>query len=706
MLIFAERAAIAFVGERQHEGQRHVVESKRRRAGDRARHIGDAIVHDVVDDISRRRVRRRPRCLGASALIDGDVHDDGARLHRLDGVGGDQFWRCGAWYEHRGDHEIRPAAQRLDGIAGGKHGAHPGAELIRDPAQHVRIAVDDRHRRAHSRADQRCVAAGDTAAEDHDVRGRDAGDATEQHPAAAVFLFQATRADMRRHATRDLRHRRQQRERALGRRHRLVGDGDDARCDEIGGLLRVGRQMQIGEEDLPGFELLALRRERLLDLHDQLAARIDLIGGGHDFGPDRAVIGIAEAGTQPGARFDEDVVTVPGELAHRRGHQTHPIFAVHDFLRHTDQHFLRFRMSSTVPAPENRISDAQSLRLERPCGHYRAFVLAFAAIGRCLISAIGSRSLTYVSRSSEERHVSEDPYAVLGVKPEATQDEIRKAYRQLAKKLHPDLNPGDKQAEEKFKQVAAAYDILGDAEKRARFDRGEIDASGQERARERYYRDFHGPGAEEHTYSTSGGFADFMESEDILKEMFGRGGRTLRLRGQDVLYRLPVEFLEAVNGATKRITMPDGGTLDVVIPPGTRDHQILRLREKGGAGIGGAPPGDALVEIEVSPHKLFMRKDDDIHIELPISLPEAALGAKLDVPTPTGPVRMTVPKGANTGTVLRLRGKGVARAGGKAGDEYVTLKVVLPERPDPELEEFVQRWQAGQSQNPRQHLEA
>jgi DnaJ-class molecular chaperone len=302
--------------------------------------------------------------------------------------------------------------------------------------------------------------------------------------------------------------------------------------------------------------------------------------------------------------------------------------------------------------------------------------------------------------------VAEDPYSVLGVKREASQEEIRTAYRQLAKKLHPDLNPGDKKAEEKFKQVASAYDILGDADKRGRYDRGEIDGSGQERPRERYYRDFHGPGAEEHSYSSSGGFADYMESEDILKEMFGRGGRTIRLRGQDVLYRLPVEFLEAVIGATKRITMPDGGTLDVVIPEGTREGQVLRLRGKGGPGIGGGESGDALVEIEVAPHRFFTRKGDDIHVELPISLPEAVLGAKLDVPTPTGPVRMTVPKGANTGTVLRLRGKGVARSGGKAGDEYVTLKVVLPERPDPELEEFARSWQAGQSQNPRQHLEA
>ena len=307
--------------------------------------------------------------------------------------------------------------------------------------------------------------------------------------------------------------------------------------------------------------------------------------------------------------------------------------------------------------------------------------------------------------------VSDDPYAILGVKREATQDEIRSAYRALAKKLHPDLNPGDKTAEEKFKQVSAAYDLLGDAEKRARFDRGEIDASGAERPRERYYRDFHTAGAQDHPYTTTGGFSDFMENEDILSEILGRGGRggegrtRFRIRGEDVHYRLPVEFLEAVNGATKRITMPDGAALDVVIPPGTRDHQILRLREKGGPGIGGAPAGDALVEIEVRPHKLFTRTDDDIHIELPISLPEAVLGGKLDVPTPAGSVRMTVPKGASTGRVLRLKGRGVPRRDGSRGDEYVTLKVVLPDRLDPEIEEFARRWQAGQQHNPRRGLE-
>ena len=303
--------------------------------------------------------------------------------------------------------------------------------------------------------------------------------------------------------------------------------------------------------------------------------------------------------------------------------------------------------------------------------------------------------------------MSDDPYEVLGVKRDAAQDEIRAAYRKLAKKLHPDLNPGDKQAEEKFKQVSVAYDLLGGPEKRGRFDRGEIDASGAERPRERYYRDFHGADAGAHSYSTAGGFADFMENEDILSEILGRraGGARFRMPGHDVHYRLPVEFLEAVNGATKRITMPDNATLDVVIPPGTQDRQTLRLRGKGGAGIGDAPAGDALVEIEVRPHALFARKGDDIHVELPISLPEAVLGAKLDVPTPSGSVRMTVPKGSNTGTVLRLRGKGVARKGQPGGDEYVTLKVVLPDQPDAELEEFATRWKAGQSFDPRRKLE-
>jgi DnaJ-class molecular chaperone len=295
-----------------------------------------------------------------------------------------------------------------------------------------------------------------------------------------------------------------------------------------------------------------------------------------------------------------------------------------------------------------------------------------------------------------------DPYSVLGVKKDASQDEIQKAYRRLAKKLHPDLNPGNKQAEEQFKEVSAAYDLLGDADKRARFDRGEIDASGVERPQQRYYRDFAERGGS--PYSDDAGFADFAAGDDILSQIFGGGGRAnLRMRGSDVHYRLELDFLDAINGGKRQITLPDGSVLDVNIPPGTRDGQILRLRGKGRPGLGGGKPGDALVEIEVRPHRFFTRKADDIHVDLPISLSEAVLGGKVKAPTPSGPVTMTVPKWSNTGTVLRLRGKGVPRVDGSKGDEFVTLKVMLPEKPDPELEKFVTHWRG--SYSPRQAME-
>ena len=296
-----------------------------------------------------------------------------------------------------------------------------------------------------------------------------------------------------------------------------------------------------------------------------------------------------------------------------------------------------------------------------------------------------------------------DPYQTLGVKKDASQDEIQKAYRRLAKKLHPDLNPGNKQAEEQFKEVSQAYDLLGDADKRARFDRGEIDASGAERPRQRYYRDF-AEGAS--SYSTDSGFADFG-ADDFLSEIFGRQARgNVRMRGQDVHYRLSLGFLDAINGGKQQLTLPDGSVLDVTIPPGTRDGQVLRLRGKGRPGIGGGPAGDALIEIEVRPHHIFTRKGDDIHVELPISLREAVLGGKVSVPTPSGAVTMTVPKWSNTGTVLRLKGQGVPKRGGGRGDEYVALKVMLPERPDPELEKFVSQWAPVDARGPRQAMRA
>jgi DnaJ-class molecular chaperone len=300
-----------------------------------------------------------------------------------------------------------------------------------------------------------------------------------------------------------------------------------------------------------------------------------------------------------------------------------------------------------------------------------------------------------------------DPYTTLGVNKDATQADIQKAYRRLAKKLHPDLNPGDKTAEDKFKEVSVAYDLLNDPEKRARFDRGQIDASGNERPRQQYYRDFTDQGGWS-AYTSNAGFSDFGEyagTEDILSEIFGRTGRaSRRRRGQDVRYHLDLSLLDAVNGGKQSIVLPDGATLDVNIPPGMRDGQILRLKGKGRPAAGDGPPGDALIEISVQPHPYFTRKGDDIYLDLPISLKEAVLGGKVKVPTPSGTVTASVPKWSNTGRVLRLKGRGVARADGSKGDEYVTLKLVLPQKPDRALERFVAQWQPAED-SPRQSMD-
>jgi DnaJ-class molecular chaperone len=300
-----------------------------------------------------------------------------------------------------------------------------------------------------------------------------------------------------------------------------------------------------------------------------------------------------------------------------------------------------------------------------------------------------------------------DPYETLGVKKDASQADIQKTYRRLAKKLHPDLNPGNKKAEEEFKTISAAYDLLGDPDKRARFDRGEIDASGAER-QQRFYRDFSEAGGP-HVYTSDAGFADFGDTEDILSEFFGRRGRggrrEFRMRGQDVHYRLDVDFLDAINGAKKQLTL-DGQTLDVTIPPGTRDGQILRLRGKGRPGMGGGQSGDALIEIGVRPHPLFRREGDDIHIDLPVPLDDAVLGGKASVRTPTGTVTVTIPKWANTGAVLRLKGRGVPRPDGSRGDEYVTVKVMLPDKPDPELERAIAEWRDARRGDSRRRMEA
>jgi DnaJ-class molecular chaperone len=307
--------------------------------------------------------------------------------------------------------------------------------------------------------------------------------------------------------------------------------------------------------------------------------------------------------------------------------------------------------------------------------------------------------------------VARNPYTVLGVQPSASDEEIRAAFRKLAKRYHPDRNPDDKSAEEKFKELSAAFEILGDAERRKRFDRGEIDADGRERAT--YQRAWtggrDGPDGFQY-YGTGGGpgaGASFDDIGDIFADLFGaRAGRGPQgtMRGRDLRYRLEVDFLDAVRGETKRVTMPDGRVLDLTIPAGLQDGQTLRLKGQGEPGPAGGPAGDVYVEVKVKPHPVFRREGADIHIEAPITLKEAVLGGKVTVPTVSGDVMVTVPRWTSSGAVLRLKGRGAPVGKGVAGDQFVKLKIVLPEAPDAELEEFIRAWKAGERQSARKRF--
>jgi DnaJ-class molecular chaperone len=308
-----------------------------------------------------------------------------------------------------------------------------------------------------------------------------------------------------------------------------------------------------------------------------------------------------------------------------------------------------------------------------------------------------------------------DPYQTLGVARGADAAALKRAYRKLAKKLHPDVNPGNAKIEQRFKEVSQAYGILGDAKKRAQFDRGEIDASGQQTG--------WGGGGRQGGWGGGGvrgggggarhrpfDFGADLNVEDIVSELFGgrsrgrgRGrARAGRQRGADVSYTAPIGFLDAATGAKKRIRLSDGKVLEMKIPAGTEDRQTLRLKGQGMPGEGGGAAGDAYVEVHIEPHSYFTRKDSDIHLELPVTLPEAVLGATVQVPTVHGKVSMKIPPGSNTGATLRLKGKGTLdRKSGTKGDQYVKLKVALPDKPDAELKDFIERWAKDHDYDPR-----
>ncbi|MDX6752003.1 DnaJ C-terminal domain-containing protein [Geminicoccaceae bacterium 1502E] len=300
--------------------------------------------------------------------------------------------------------------------------------------------------------------------------------------------------------------------------------------------------------------------------------------------------------------------------------------------------------------------------------------------------------------------MSRSLYDTLGVGRQASEQEITRAYRKLAKTCHPDLHPGDKTAEDKFRRITAAYDVLRDKTSRARYDRGEIDEEGRERGPAGGYWQQRGAGpygaGAGHYRAGAGPQGGFAGMDDVLSDLFGFGGRGRARRGagfampgEDVRLTLELDLAAAVKGGVRRVAMHDGTLLDVNIPPGTEDGQVLRLRGKGRPGHGGAA-GDALVEIKVAEHPLFRRKGLDIHADVPVPLATAVMGGKLHVPTLDGQVSVKVPRHASSGKILRLRGKGVHDARSKRhGDLLVRLMVELPDpASEPDLMAALEQW--------------
>jgi DnaJ-class molecular chaperone len=299
-----------------------------------------------------------------------------------------------------------------------------------------------------------------------------------------------------------------------------------------------------------------------------------------------------------------------------------------------------------------------------------------------------------------------DPYRTLNVPRSADQAAIKQAYRKLAKILHPDHNPGSARAEQRFKEVSQAYDLLSDPEKRARYDRGEIDADGRPRHAFKGFEFAGDPQSAAETifgkmfggaFGRGGAFGEGYRSgrgefrfDDLRREAARatRAGARQARRGADRRFRLEIDFVTAAQGGRSRLDLGGGRAVEVTVPAGAEHGSVLRLK---GQGEAGTTPGDALVEIAVRPHPVFTRKGDDVHVELPISVPEALLGASIPVPTIDGPVRITVPAGSNSGRALRLKARGIGKPDGRRGDQYVRLLVILPETPDTELEQWARR---------------
>lgn len=300
-----------------------------------------------------------------------------------------------------------------------------------------------------------------------------------------------------------------------------------------------------------------------------------------------------------------------------------------------------------------------------------------------------------------------DPYTVLGVPRAASEAEIKKAFRQLAKKLHPDRATDDPKAKEKFAELNQAYEILGDAEKKKQFDRGEIDAEGKPKFQG--FEGFAGAGAQQGGFegfsfdfgsargAGSRGGATFEEIDpEIFAEFFGqatrsRGGRRQAQPGADIRLEASVSLPEAVRGTKLRLALSDGREIEVSIPAGMRDGQVIRLKQQGQRSPAGGPPGDAFVTVRVTPDDRFTIEGKNLRSRVPVRLDEAVLGGKVRVPTLDGTVEMTIPPHSSSGRTLRLRGKGLPAEDGP-GDQLVTLEIVLPPKPDPELDALMRQW--------------